>query len=153
MPPYKTQRLRRPPSLPRSRTTTTTTSAASPLEQYGIIYTLKDGFGFIQCLFSDDQVYFNDRSTHVMSKLAVGMAVEFIKRSDSKGSRAEHLRILDSSLKVSLPNINGVIVRESIAYKSTTGLISIAKSELEPYVSMYPQLLGIFQKFPSSTCL
>ena len=61
-------------------------------ESYGVVFSLKPNFGFIQPLYSDEQIYFP--SKEYFDGIKIGDRVGYIVRSSTKGDFAEGLRHL-----------------------------------------------------------
>ena len=77
-------------------------------ESYGVVFSLKPNFGFIQPIYSDEQIYF--AAKEYFDGIKVGDRVGYIVRSSSKGDYAEGLRhliqVIDNEFNV-YPNPHG----------------------------------------------
>lgn len=88
---------------------------------FGIILSLLDGYGFIQSLDSSDHVYFATKD--MPSICRPGDEVMFQMRVGPRGAAAVNISPLNTSLKVVIQAVAGVVSKESDPHRHITGAI------------------------------
>ena len=111
-------------------------------EQFGIVCSLRDAFGFLQPLnvsasgsLPEEHVYFPEREVHARD-LKVGDEIAYWARSTQKGPQAANIRVVDTSMKVASAQLQGVVVRDSDVHRNIPGVIQMA-AEHEPQFVIY----------------
>lgn len=97
--------------------------------EYGVVISLKDKFGFLQPLGSEEQVYFADREGY--TGISIGDEVSYIKRASSRGFNAERLRKVDENNKHFIKEMKGIVFREPDVHRGTPGLIQLSEESLK----------------------
>lgn len=95
-------------------------------ELYGTINTLKQGFGFIQPILEEEQIYFGGRE--LTGEMRVGDRIGFITRESARGLAAENVRLLDPNSETVVAHIKGTISRSPDRHRSNFGLITLDKA-------------------------
>ena len=98
-------------------------------ELYGSINTLKQGFGFIQPIIEEEQIYFGGRE--FTGDMRVGDRIGFVTRESVRGLAAENVRILNSESEVVVKSIKGTLTRCPDRHRSNFGLIAVDKSSID----------------------
>lgn len=92
-------------------------------ELYGTISTIKQGFGFIQPIIEEDQIYFGGRE--LSPSMRMGDRVGFVTRESPRGLAAENVRVLSEQLDNVVASAKGSVSRNPDRHRSNFGMISI----------------------------
>jgi cold shock CspA family protein len=90
---------------------------------YGVISTIKQGFGFIQPLSQEEQIYFGGRELSPDMKL--GDLVGFVTRDSPRGLAAENVRVLSGRLDPVVAAVKGSLSRSPDRHRSNYGTIAL----------------------------
>ena len=93
---------------------------------YGIIISIKQGFGFIQSLYSDEQVYFSEREYY--QNIKVNDLVGYVPRQGPKGPAAENVRALIPQISKLLTNVQGTIIRSNERHRVGCGIVDVGNN-------------------------
>mmetsp|Transcript_31176 Transcript_31176/g.42895 ORF Transcript_31176/g.42895 Transcript_31176/m.42895 type:complete len:1222 (+) Transcript_31176:112-3777(+) len=119
-----------------------------PTESYGIMYSLKSTFGFIQPIFEEEQIYCSSRD--YFDDIKLGDRVGFIWKTSSKGDYAEKLRHLTHVCDKLMTGLKGQVTRASDIHRSGYGLLEIETSTLSSENLRLLQSIG-YTKGPNSS--
>ncbi|KAJ1418472.1 hypothetical protein B484DRAFT_142174 [Ochromonadaceae sp. CCMP2298] len=100
---------------------------------YGIISTIKQGFGFIQPLLDDEQIFMSARELYVDIKL--GDRVGFFVRQSPRGLAAEVVHRIAPNLEKVVENVKGTVSRGTDRHRSGVGTITIDMALLDADVT------------------
>jgi cold shock CspA family protein len=90
---------------------------------YGIISTIKQGFGFIQPLLEDEQIFMSARELYLDVK--IGDRVGFFVRPSPRGLAAEGVHKIAPNLEKVVENVKGTVNRGTDRHRSGVGTITI----------------------------
>lgn len=107
-------------------------------EKYGFVMSLRTAFGFIQSIFSDEQLYFSDREYYANIKANDTVGFKFVE--GPKGPAAQNVRLLIPQLSKLATNIRGTVIRSGERHRSGCGLIEV--TELN---GVDPEIKSMFQ--------
>jgi len=109
-------------------------------EQFGIVISLRDAFGFLQPLnvsasgsLPEDHIYFPEREVQARD-LKVGDEIVYWARNTSKGPQAANIRVVDTSSKVASAQLRGVVVRDSDVHRNIPGVIQMSPEHQPQFV-------------------
>jgi len=104
------------------------------MEQFGIVCSLRDVFGFLQPLavsatgaLAEEQVYFPEREINPPRELKVGDEVLYGARITPKGPQAVNVRAVDQANKVQSAVLRGNVTRECDMNRNIPGVIELAQ--------------------------
>lgn len=115
------------------------------IDDFGVIISVKETFGFIQPLKGEEQIYYGEREAY--SGISVGDEVCYIKQSSSKGFHAERLRLVNVGAKEYITNLVGVIIREVDIHKGLPGLIEMTEGSFKTQVFTDKRIASIIQAY------
>lgn len=95
-------------------------------ENYGVVFSLKGNFGFIQPITEDEQIFFSEREFY--DNIKIGDKVGYIRKTGGKGIMGEKVRYLNMQTEEKL-SANGVVLRNHEHY-SGFGILEIEFSSL-----------------------
>jgi len=99
-------------------------------ELYGTINTIKQGFGFIQPIIDEEQIYFGGRE--LQPDMKVGDRVGFILRESVRGLAAENVRLLSQQMDKVVANVKGNVTRNPDRHRSSFGMAGLELSTTDP---------------------
>lgn len=99
-------------------------------ELYGIINTIKQGFGFIQPIIDEEQIYFGGRE--LQPEMKVGDRVGFILRESVRGLAAENVRLLSQQMDKVVASVKGNISRNPDRHRSSYGMVGLELTSADP---------------------
>lgn len=93
--------------------------------QFGVLFSLRPAFGFIQSITVEDSYYFSEREFYRDMKL--GDLVTYYLKNGPKGLAAQNVRFLSTSNNVIEMSelLKGTIIRSTDRHRSNYGLIEI----------------------------
>ena len=98
-------------------------------EVYGMISAIKQGFGFLQPIIEEEQIYFGGRE--LTPDMKMGDRVGFIIRDSARGLAAENVRLLSSQVDKVVASAKGTISRSSDRHRSNCGMLTIDATSLD----------------------
>ena len=140
-------------------------------ESYGVVFSLKPNFGFIQPLYDEEQIFFPAKE--FFDGIKIGDRVGYISKTSPKGDFAEKLRHLAQLVRLSkrfltvnllilfflsfliksdviLSGIKGVVTRTVEGHRSGFGLVEIEVSTLPAESSIVLESLGCVRRKSNS---
>jgi cold shock CspA family protein len=91
-------------------------------EDFGVIVSVKENFGFIQPFVKEEQVFFSFNDLrYTTGAPAIGDEVCFRERSGPRGPIAQNVRpVSQQNVKVVRSKVTGVVIREPDAHRSAS---------------------------------
>lgn len=85
--------------------------------------TIKQGFGFIQPIIEEEQIYFGGRE--LTPDMKIGDRVGFLVRQSARGLAAENVRTLSSQMDKVVSSVKGSISRNPDRHRSNFGMVTV----------------------------
>lgn len=95
-------------------------------ELFGTVNTIKPGFGFIQPILDEEQIYFGGRE--LTPDIKIGDRVGFLVRQSARGLAAENVRTLSSQMDKVVSSVKGSVSRNPDRHRSNFGMVAVELS-------------------------
>ena len=106
-----------------------------------MVNTIKQGFGFIQPLLEEEQIYFAGRD--ITPDMKVGDRVAFLLRDSVRGLAAENVRLLSTQTEKVIASVKGTVSRCPDRHRSNHGLITVDLSTADARSAALLEAAGV----------
>lgn len=95
-------------------------------ELYGVVVSLKESFGFVQPLLTDENIYFSIRDAP--AEVKVGQEMSFIVKYSPRGALAADIKFVNNEMKQRKESVHGIVIRGAELNRGAFGLIEISQA-------------------------